>query len=84
MEFNDFLYTNQSGFCILCSTNHVLTTFNEKIRKAIDNGEIACGVFLDLRKASDTVDPEILLSKLEHYGIFGVSLQWFKTFLTQQ
>ena len=56
-------------------------TKTKKIRKAIDNGEITCGVFRDLQKASDTVDHEIL-SKLEYYGICGVPLQWFKTFLT--
>ena len=48
-------------------------TKTKKIRKAIDNGEITCGVFRDLQKASDTVDHEIL-SKLEYYGICGVPL----------
>ena len=84
LEFNKFLYTNQFGFCNLHSTNYVLITITEKIRKAIDNGEITCGVFLDLQKAFDTVDHEILLSKPEHYGICGVPVKWFKTFLTQQ
>ena len=84
LEFNNYLYTNQFGFRNLHSTNHALITITEKIRKAIDNGEITCGVFLDLQKAFDTVDHEILLSKLEHYGIRGVSLKWFKTFFTQQ
>ena len=64
--------------------NKPCTNYNtEKIRKAIHNGEITCGVFLDLQKAFDTVDHDILISKLEHYGIRGVPLKWFKTFLTQ-
>ena len=84
LEFNNYLYANQFGFCNLHSTNHALITIIEKIRKAIDNGEIKCGVFLDLQKACDTVDHKILLSKLEHYGIRGVPLKWFKTFLTQR
>ena len=83
LEFNNHLYTNQFGFRNLHSTNHALITITEKIRKAIDNGEITCGVFLDLQKAFDTVDHEILLSKPEHYGICGVPVKWFKTFLTQ-
>ena len=80
------MYTNQYGFHNLHSTTHALITITEEIRKAIDNGEITCGVFLDLQKAFDTVDPEIHLSKLEHCGIYVeyISLKWFKTFLTQQ
>ena len=75
LEFNNCFYTNQFGFRHLHSTNHSLITITEKLTKAIDTGEITCGVFLDLQKASDTVDHEILLSKLEHYGIHGVPLK---------
>ena len=64
------MYTNQYGFHNLHSAAHALITITEEIRKAIDNGEITCGVFLDLQKAFDTVDPEIHLSKLEHCGIY--------------
>ena len=78
------MYINQFGFRNAHSTTHVLIIITEKIRRAIDNEEITCGVFLDLQKAFDTVDHEILLPKLEHYGIHGVPLKWFKTFLTQQ
>ena len=67
LEFNNYLYTNQFGFRNLHSTNHALITITEKIRKAIDNRENTCGVFLDLQKVFDTVDHEIFLSKLEHY-----------------
>ena len=84
LEFKNYLYTNQFGFRNLHSTNHALITITEKIRKAIDNGEITRGVFLDLKKTFDTVDHEILLSKSEHYGIRGVPLKWFKSFLTQR
>ena len=84
LEFNNFLYTNQFGFRNLHSTNHALITITEKIRKAIDNGKITCSVFLELQKAFDSVDHEILLSQLEHYDVRGVPFTWFKTFLTQQ
>ena len=43
------------------------------IRNALDNGKFACGVFIDLQKAFDTVNHDILLSKLNHYNIMGAS-----------
>ena len=84
LAFNNFLCTNQYGFPNLHPTNHALIIITEKIRKAIDNGEITCCVFLDLQKAFDTIDHGILLSKLEHYDIRGVPLKLFKTFLIQR
>ena len=52
----------------------------EKIKESIDNGKFGCGIFIDLRKAFDTVNHDILLIKLEHYGIRGSMLNWFKSF----
>ena len=56
----------------------------EKIRHALDNGKITWGVFLDLQKAFDTVDHQILISKLEHYGACGIPLNLFKSYLTKR
>ena len=47
----------------------------------IDQGKYNLVVFLDLRKAFDTVSHEILLEKLEHYGINGTELKWFTSYL---
>ena len=54
----------------------------ENIRKALDDGNIACGVFIDLYKAFGTLDHQILSAKLNHHGICGVSNDWFKSYLS--
>ena len=54
----------------------------ETIRKVNDDNEFACGVFLDFKNAFHTVNHEILLKKLEHYGVRGYALKWFTYYLT--
>ena len=49
----------------------------EKIKESIDNRKFGCGIFIDLKKAFDTVNHKILLTKLEHYGIRNELLNWF-------
>ena len=58
--------------------------FVEKIRTAVDKGEYSVSVFSDLAKAFDTVNHTILLDKLEHYGIKGIPLLWFKNYLSNR
>ena len=63
------------------STHLALLSFVDKVIQAIENGEYAVGVFLYFSKAFDTVVHDILLDKLDHYGIRGCALSWFKSFL---
>ena len=52
-------------------------TIVERIQKQLDAGNYTAGVFVDLKKAFDTVDHNLLLEKLDYYGIRGVPEDWF-------
>ena len=53
-----------------------------KVIQAFEKGEYAIGVFLEFSKAFDTVDHVTLLDKLDHYGIRGCAISWFKSYLS--
>ena len=81
MDENNILFENQFGFRKQNSTVHALIQITEQITSLIENGKYGCGIFIDLRKAFDIVNHAILLRKMEHYGIRGMALQWFKSYL---
>ena len=84
IEDNRVLYKKQFGFQKRHSTSHSLIEITETIKESIDNGKFGCGIFIDLKKAFDTVNHHILLTKLEHYGVRGTPLKWFESYLTNR
>ena len=49
----------------------------ENIQTRLDDNEFTAGVFVDLK--CDVVDHEILIEKLEHYGVRGIAKEWFRS-----
>ena len=81
-EQYNILYRCQFGFRKKYLTSHALIHLINRISSAIDQRETTVGVFLDLSKAFDSLDHQILFTKLEHYGIHGVALQWIKSYFS--
>ena len=79
---NIISYTiNNTDFGQNHSTEMAKVELTNKLTDAIGENKITAGIFLDLSKAFDTVDHSILINKLEHYGIRGLALDWFKNYL---
>ena len=68
IEKQKILYDFQYGFSKIHSTTLALIDIVDKIEFALDKNEYALGIFLDITKAFDSINHDILLTKLEHYG----------------
>ena len=83
LEDNKIIYCKLFGFHNNFSSVHAIITLTENVQSALDKNRSACGNFIDLEKAFDTVDHNILLCKLNYYGR-SISNDWFKCYLSNQ
>ena len=80
----DILSKSQFGFRRGLSTEMPLVLTTNFIHNALDQGDHVLGIFLDLEKAFDVVSHDILLMKMEFYGIRGTPLSWFRSYLANR
>ena len=66
------------------STSQSIADLTDKLFSSVNKGEVSLAVFVDLRKAFDTVDLNILLNKLRHYGVRDANLGWCSNYLTNR
>ena len=81
---NSLLSPYQSGFRASHSTQLAITFLIDKIRGRMDKGLLTGAMFIDLKKAFDTVPHDGLLNKLFRYGIQDQPLSWFESYLTNR
>lgn len=84
MLLNNYFNIFQHGYLKGRSTQTAVYQFTQKILTALENNDIALGVFLDLSKAYDCIDHRLLLCKLERYGVRGNTLEWFRSYLSDR
>lgn len=84
LKSTNFFSDKQFGFRAGMNTEHALLHFMSKVFDGINDGKCVSGLFLDIRKAFDTVDHNILLDKLYECGIRGVAHKWFTSYLLER
>ena len=84
MEKNNLFNKIQHGYLRGKSTQTAVFKFTSAILETLENGEIPLGLFLDLSKAYDTRNHDILTKKLNLYGVRGSALKWIKSYLSDR
>jgi hypothetical protein len=83
-QLNKFFYPSQYGFREKHSTELATLEIVDKITQDLDSGETPINIYLDLSKAFDTLDHNILTYKLSYYGIQGIALNLCKNYLSNR
>ena len=81
LKTNEILYKKQFGFQEGHSTEHAIIQLIDQINNCFEKNHFTVGIFIDLKKAFETVDHAILIKKLKHYEIKGNNLRWFESYL---
>ena len=84
MNTNNLLNASQYGFRKAHSTELAALEMVDRIGKELDSNKTPISIFLDLSKAFDTLDHEILITKLHYYGMDELTLAWFKSYLSNR
>ena len=84
LEQNQILYNSQYGFRSQHSCQDAISELVGKILKNMEEQKYTIAVFIDLSKAFDTLEHEVLFDKLYRYGIRGITLDWFISYLTDR
>lgn len=78
---NNLFSSNQFGFLPKRGTDLAVINHIDNIVSSLDQGKCCLGLYIDFKKAFDLVDLTILTQKLEIYGVRGIEIEWFKSFL---
>ena len=81
---NNIFSDSQYGFRQYHSTEHAVLEVVDRAVSELDMGSSAVAIFLDLSKAFDTLNHDILITKLHYYGIDNLELNWFKSYLNNR
>ena len=84
LEKTDQIYKSQYGFRSQHSCENAVSELTSEIIKGFQEGLYTAALFLDLSKAFDTLEHSVLLKKLEKYGIRGICLSWFESYLSDR
>ena len=84
LELHNILSKQQFGFRKKHSTSHAISCLHEKLINNFENSKMSAVLFIDLKSAFDTIDIDILLKKMEHYGLRNNVLNLLKSYLTDR
>jgi hypothetical protein len=84
LKSSDILVPNQFGFREKHSTYMAILKLVDDISEELNNKNYSIGIFIDLSKAFDTIDHKLLINKMQYYGIRGIVLDWFKSYLSNR